>query len=238
MPTRSRARETVQITADLAVLTIRQGELRVLVVNRGKEPFKGMYALPGGFMRPGETLDDTALRELQEETAIEGGTLGLEQVHVYSTPERDPRGRIVTCSYLAIAPNLPEPTADSDAAAASYVNVAGLLDGSVPLAFDHREILERAVELARAKLQYTTIATSFCAPEFTISELREVYETVWGVELDRANFHRKVRESPGFVEPTGNKRFTSGRPAALYRQGRSRSLDRPLLIPSHDEMEI
>jgi 8-oxo-dGTP diphosphatase len=229
MPAKSRARETVQLTADLVILTIRERELRVLVVTRGKEPFKGMYALPGGFMRPGETIDDTALRELQEETALEGEALGLEQVHVYSSPDRDPRGRVVTCSYLAIAPNLPEPVPDSDAAAACYLSVNSLLDGSVPLAFDHREILQLAVDQARAKLQYTTIATSFCPPEFTIGELREVYETVWNKPLDRANFHRKVRESPGFVEPTGNKRITTGRPALLYARGTANSLDRPLL---------
>jgi 8-oxo-dGTP diphosphatase len=225
------------VTADLVILTIRDGQLRVLLVTRRNQPFKGMHALPGGFLRAGETLDETAVRELREETSIDGGSLGLEQVQVYSSPDRDPRGRVITCSYLAIAPNLPEPKSDTDAASALFVSVDDVLDGRTPLAFDHRAILRRARDRARAKLQYTTIATSFCGPQFTISELREVYEKVWGVELDRANFHRRVTDSPGFVVQTGDKRATTGRPATLYRAGDVRLLLPPIMFPSRGDGE-
>lgn len=230
-----RDREPALVTADLVILTITQGQLRVLLVERGNQPYRGRYALPGGFLRSGETLDEAAVRELREETGLEGGPLQLEQIQVYSAPDRDPRGRVITCSYLAIAPNLPEPLADTDAVSAVFLPVDEALRHDPPLAFDHNAILHRARDRARAKLQYTTIATSFCGPEFTISELREVYETVWGVALDRANFHRRVSDASGFVVPTGGKRETAGRPAALYHAGDSRVLLPPIMFPGGDQ---
>jgi 8-oxo-dGTP diphosphatase len=226
-----RPRQTVALTADLVILTIRGGVLCVLVVERGNEPFAGKLALPGGFLRGEETLDETAARELEEETGLDAGGLYLQQVGVYSAPDRDPRRpRVVTCAYLAIAPDLPLPAAGSDARAAHWLPVRQVrCDG---LAFDHDEILADAVELARAELQFRTIATGFCADEFTIGELREVYEAVWGVELDRPNFHRKVTESAGFVESTGEKRPSpNGRPAALYRAGGADVLSPPMMRP-------
>lgn len=228
----SRPRTTVTLTADLVIVTIRAGQLCVLTVERGNEPFAGRPALPGGFLRGRETLDETAARELAEETGLEAGSLHLQQVGLYSAPDRDPRTpRVITCAYLAIAPNLPSPQAGSDARTASWLPVAEAR--RLKLAFDHNQILADAVELARDQLQFRPIAPAFCLREFTIAELREVYEVVWGANLDKPNFHRKVTDSPGFLVPTGAKRFTgSGRPAALYRAGPATVLVPPMMRPA------
>ncbi|MEO6087799.1 MAG: NUDIX domain-containing protein [Umezawaea sp.] len=227
----SRARQFVTLTADLVILTIRDGTLCVLVVERGNEPFAGQFALPGGFLRGGESLDETAARELREETGVGTEKLHLQQVGVYSDPDRDPRqDRVVTCAYLAIAPDLPLPTAGSDARSAYWAPVVGA--ESTGLAFDHDQILRDALELARAELQFRTIATAFCGEDFTIGELREVYEVIWGVTLDKPNFHRKVTEADGFLVPTGGKRpIANGRPAALYRAGDAVLLSPPMMRP-------
>ncbi|MFD1148992.1 NUDIX hydrolase [Saccharothrix hoggarensis] len=227
----SRPRQTVTLTADLVILTIRDGVLCVLVVERGNEPFAGRLALPGGFLRGDESLDQTAARELSEETGMNAEKLVLRQVGVYSAPDRDPRRpRVVTCAYLAIAPDLPLPAAGSDARSARWLPVAEAQRSG--LAFDHDEILRDAVELARAELQFRTIATAFCGDEFTIGELHAVYEVIWGVKLDKPNFHRKVTESDGFIVPTGGKRPTpNGRPATLYRAGGATTLSPPMMRP-------
>ncbi|APU15446.1 ADP-ribose pyrophosphatase [Actinoalloteichus sp. GBA129-24] len=220
-------------TADLVILTIRDGALCLLVVERGNEPFLGRFALPGGFLRGDESIEQTAARELSEETGVDAATLYLQQVGVYSRPDRDPRRpRVVTCAHLAIAPDLPLPSAGSDARTARWLPIAEVRTLADGLAFDHDEILRDALELARAELQFRTIATAFCPPEFTISDLREVYERVWGVELDRSNFHRKVTEAEGFVIATGRRRATvNGRPAALFRAGDAATLTPPMMRP-------
>ncbi|MFD9741538.1 NUDIX domain-containing protein [Umezawaea sp. NPDC059074] len=231
MSTTRRARQKVTVTADLVILTIRDGELSVLLVERANDPFAGELALPGGFLRGRESLLDTARRELAEETGLDPSTFHLDQVGVYSAPDRDPRDpRVITCAYLAIAPDLPMPTAGSDARAARWSSVADAL--RTGLAFDHDGILRDAVDLARVEVQFTTVATAFCDAEFTIGDLRAVYEVVWGVELDKPNFHRKVTDAAGFIEPTGGKRPTpNGRPAALYRAGPADSLSPPMMRP-------
>lgn len=227
------------ITADLVILTIRKGMLQVVLVKRGTEPFLGRLALPGGLLRHGESVEQAASRELREETGLDGDALPLEQVGVYSSPDRDPRGRVVTCAFLAIAPNLPipEPEEDSDASEASWVPVSEVIEDEDALAFDHIAILRDAVRQARIKLQYTTIATAFCGEEFTIGDLRAVYEAVWGVELDRANFHRKVKGAREFIVPIGRTRTNVtgklGRPAELYRAGECKELASPILLGSH-----
>ncbi|MEU2030950.1 NUDIX hydrolase [Nocardia amamiensis] len=224
------------LTADLVILTIRDSALQVLVVERGTDPFRGALALPGGFLRVGESAEAAAVRELREETGLDGDSLPLEQVGFYTDPDRDPRERVATCAFLAVAPDLPVPApdADSDAKAAAWKPVAELLDDEAALAFDHVKILRDAVRQARMKLQYTTIATSFCPEEFTIGELREVYEAVWGCTLDRANFHRKVKSATEFIVETGRLREGSGRrlgrPAKLYRAGAGVELVSPILL--------
>jgi 8-oxo-dGTP diphosphatase len=213
------------VAVDLVVFTVRDGALQVLLVERGEEPFRDGLALPGGFVRPGEGLEAAAVRELREETGIR--VAHLEQLASYGDPDRDPRMRVVSVAYLALAPDLPRPTAGTDAAAAAWHPAS-----EVPrrrLAFDHAAILADGIERARAKLEYTTLATAFCPPEFTISELREIYEAIWGEALDPRNFSRKVLSTRGFVRPTSRTTTRNGgRPARLYRSGKATELFPPL----------
>ncbi|MFE0419327.1 NUDIX hydrolase [Streptomyces tendae] len=221
--------EPFAVTVDLAVLTLRAGALHALLVERGQEPYAGRWALPGGFLLPEESAETAARRELAEETGLADVTgLHLEQLRTYSEPGRDPRMRVVSVAFAALLPDAPEPHGGGDAAEARWVPY----DEARGLAFDHDRILADARDRVGAKLEYTCLATAFCPAEFTLGELRQVYETVWGTALDRPNFRRKVLATPGFVEPVpGAARLTGGRgkPAALYRAGPATTLHPPLL---------
>jgi 8-oxo-dGTP diphosphatase len=218
---------SMAVTVDLVVLTVRADQLCVLLVRRGIPPYRGRWALPGGFVLPDEDLPDAAGRELSEETRLDAGAVHLEQLGTYGQPGRDPRMRVVTVAYLALAADLPSPTAGSDAAEAQWTSVDVL---ARRLAFDHHKILVDGIERARAKLEYTPLATAFCTPEFTVAELRKVYETVWGVTLDPRNFHRKVTGTAGFLELTGETTTRhGGRPAQLFRRGPAELLYPPML---------
>ena len=250
-----RAFDPVAVTVDVVTLTIRDGTLDVLLVQRGVPPFEGQWALPGGFVRSrparegGEDLDEAAVRELAEETGQRLGRIHLEQLASYGTPGRDPRMRVISVAYLVFAPELPEPRAGTDAQAAAWVPVGslGLAEGggaqwpgtTRKLAFDHARILADGVERARSKLEYTPLATAFVAEQFTIAELRAVYETVWGERLHAGNFHRKVLSVPGFVEGTGETTETGGPRGGprsrLYRRGDARLLHPALLRPGRED---
>jgi 8-oxo-dGTP diphosphatase len=220
------------VAVDLVVLTIRSGELSALLVRRGIPPFKGQWALPGGFVLPNEGLEDAARRELAEETGLTGSTVHLEQLATYGAPRRDPRRRVVSVAYLALAPDLPMPVAGSDASGATWRSIVELEDAA-SLAFDHDDILRDGVERARSKLEYTPLGSAFCPSDFTIAELRRVYEAVWGVPLDPRNFHRKVTTTAGFVVPTSRTTTRDGgRPAQLFRAGNATTLAPPLLRAS------
>jgi 8-oxo-dGTP diphosphatase len=223
----------VSVTVDLAIFTVRQAELQVLLIKRGKEPFLGAAALPGGYVRDGETLDQAARRELCEETGVDRADLHLEQLRTYGDPERDPRGRVITVAYLALGANLPTPHAGTDAKSAEWVPVQEAMRQQDELAFDHAVILREALERARAQLEYTTVATAFCQEPFSVVDLRRVYEAVWGFGLDPSNFRRKVTRAEQFLVATGERRAPEiGRPAALYRRGRAHLLFPPLLRSS------
>ncbi|GLY22599.1 NUDIX domain-containing protein [Micromonospora sp. NBRC 101691] len=223
------------VTADLVVLTVRTDELHVLLVRRGVPPFEGCWALPGGFVGIDEDLPDAAVRELTEETGLLEPAGHLEQLGTYGHPTRDPRRRVVTVAWLALLPDLPSPVAGSDAAAADWVPVNRL--DRAQLAFDHGRILTDGLERARAKLEYTPLAAAFCPPEFTVAQLRAVYETVWDTTLDPRNFHRKVTGTPGFVESTGRStEGERGRPAQLFRRGPATLLHPPMLRPSAQDL--
>jgi 8-oxo-dGTP diphosphatase len=221
-----RAFAPVAVTVDIVALTIRDGALHVLLVQRGEHPFAGRLALPGGFVRD-ETLDQAARRELSEEAEV--GKVHLEQLATFGDPGRDPRMRVISVAYLAFAPSLPDPRAGGDASAARWVPV----EKAGGLAFDHDEIVRAGLERARAKLEYTPLAAAFVADEFTIGELRAVYAAVWGEEPHAGNFHRKVLSVPGFVESTGattEKGGQRGGPKArLYRTGDATLLYPPIL---------
>ena len=217
------------VSVDLVVLTVRDDALCALVVRRGIEPFEGDWALPGGFVLDDEGLEEAAARELAEETGMRPGSVHVEQLATYGSPGRDPRTRVVTVAYLALAPDLPVPAAGSDAADAQWCPVDALLVGDA-LAFDHAAILRDGVERARSKLEYSPLGAAFCAEEFTVAELRRVYEIVWGERLDPRNFHRKVTKTEAFLEPTGTTTTRDGgRPAQLFRRGSAEHLHPPLL---------
>lgn len=221
------------VTVDIVVLTVQDDELLVALVERGGEPFEGAWALPGGFVKPNEDLDAAAERELVEETSLDSPVGHLEQFGAYGAPDRDPRMRVVTVGYWAIVPDLPEPKGGTDAAASHLVTVAEVLADPKKLAFDHHRILSDALERARDALEDTTVAVDFCGPEFTIGELRSVYEAVWGTTLDPGNFQKKVTEIEGFVVPTGERREGGrGRPPELYRAGPATRVDPPFRRPT------
>lgn len=237
------------VTVDLVVLTVRRHALCALAVRRGEPPFQGRWALPGGFVRGDEDLEAAAARELVEETGLsaeagaadpQGKGAHLEQLATYGDPERDPRMRVVSVAHLVLAPDLPAPRAGGDAHSARWAPVEDFLDltsapeeePAAPLAFDHARILADGVERARSKIEYSSLATAFCPPEFTVGELRRVYEAVWGVVLDPRNFHRKVTGTPGFLVPTGGTTTRQGgRPAQLFRAGGATLLNPPMLRP-------
>jgi 8-oxo-dGTP diphosphatase len=228
------------VTVDLVVLTVRHHSLCALSVRRGEPPFQGKWALPGGFVRDDEDLSQAAARELAEETGLRAQDgAHLEQLATYGDPQRDPRMRVVSVAHLVLAPDLPAPRAGGDARSARWAPVGTLLGEGVqepgdtaPLAFDHGRILADGVERARSKIEYSSLATAFCPPEFTVGELRRVYEAVWGVALDPRNFHRKVTGTVGFLVPTGGTTTRQGgRPAQLFRAGGAALLNPPMLRP-------
>jgi 8-oxo-dGTP diphosphatase len=211
------------VTVDVVILTMSEGMLHVLLVCRGEAPYEGMWAIPGGFKRPTETLDDAAKRELAEETGVDAASL-LAQFGAYGDPERDPRMNVVTVGYLAVLRDVGAVVGGSDAAAAALIPVSDVLNGKIDLAFDHLQIVRDAVERVRTELEVSGIATAFVGATFTLAELRAVYEAVWGVQLDAANFRRSVVADDGWVIPTGRRArpgSSGGRPAELYRAGRA-----------------
>jgi 8-oxo-dGTP diphosphatase len=211
------------VTVDVVILTMFDGTLHVLLVRRGEAPFEGMWAIPGGFKRPPETLDEAAKRELGEETGVDAAPV-LKQFRAYGDPGRDPRMNVVTVAYLAVLRDVGAIVAGSDAADASLIPVADVLNGRIDLAFDHLRILRDAVERVRVELEVSGIATAFVGPTFTMAELRAVYEAIWGVQLDAANFRRSIVAEDGWVIPTGRRArpgSAGGRPAELYRAGRA-----------------
>ncbi len=208
------------MTVDVVILTIADGQLSVLLVRRGGAPFKDHWALPGGFKRPDETLDRAARRELLEEAGIDAPA-HLAQLQAYGDPGRDERTNVVSIAYLAVVRELAPPAPGGDAIEAKVFPISQALAARVRLAFDHTRILKDAVERLGAEFETSGLATAFVGPTFTLSELRSVYETVWGMPLDAANFRRSlISAEERFVEPTGQTAAPGpegGRPPELFR---------------------
>jgi 8-oxo-dGTP diphosphatase len=228
----------VAVTVDIVLLTLRHGRLACLLVERAAPPFQGCWALPGGFVRPDETLEDAARRRLSQETGVARlpPAMHLEQLCTYGDPDRDPRMRVVTVAYLGLAPDVPVPVACGDAAQARFWPVEDLDAPDGPaLAFDHARILGDGLERARSKLEYTALATAFVDEPFTVADLRRVYDAVWGTRLDPANFQRKVLGTADFLRPAASPLSSPGgpgRPARLYRRGTAALLHPPMLRPT------
>lgn len=177
----------VQVTVDLVIFALRDGELQVLLIQRGVPPFQGRWALPGGFVTRGESLEDAARRELVEETGVRD--VYLEQLYTFGDPDRDPRGRVITVAYYALMTGAAAaPVAGTDAGAARWVPARH----HPPLAFDHQRILDYALERLAMKLEYTTVGFQLLPKKFTLTQLQRVYEAVLGRPLDKRNFRRKI----------------------------------------------
>ena len=222
---------TCAVAVDVALLTIREGSLRLLLVEPEPPDLHGCWALPGRRVRDEESLDDTAHRAIAELAGVTAAEAHLEQLRTYGDPSRDPRSRVVSVAYLALTPF----TADPDTGRARLWEVSALDAPDGPrLAYDHDRIVPDALERARSKLEYTSLATAFVPEEFTLADLRAVYEAVWGVQLDPANFRRKVVNTPGFVVPADGVASPGpggGRPARLYRPGTATRLHPAMLRP-------
>lgn len=210
------------VTVDVVILTMSDSRLNVLLVRRGVAPYEGMWAIPGGFKRPSESLNEAAKRELAAETGVDSASL-LTQFGAYGDPGRDPRMNVVTVAYLAVLREVGAIASGTDAAEAALIPVSDVLTGKMQLAFDHARIVSDAVERVRVDLDLTGAATAFVGPTFTFAELRAVYEAVWDVRLDGANFRRSLVGDDGWVIPTGRRArpgANGGKPAELYRAGR------------------
>ena len=199
------------IAVDVVLFTIQGGTLKVLLVKRQRPPYRGAWALPGGIVGPEESVDDAALRELQEETNI--SRIYLEQLYTFGEPNRDPRGRVITVSYYALVNwQQFQLKARQRVSEADWFAVKRLPE----LAFDHRRIVDYALERLRNKLNYTTIGFQLLPKEFTLTELQGAYEVILGQRLDKRNFRRKMLQL-NILE--GTKEFKVNgrqRPARLY----------------------
>lgn len=200
------------VTTDVAVFTLRDQQLQLLLIRRAEEPYKGQWALPGGFLEIDEDLDCCAKRELREETGVDN--LYLEQLYTFGRPDRDPRERVISVTYYALVPaDRLTLSAGSDAQEAVWFPLQQLPE----LAFDHKEIILLARERLAAKTHYSTIAFQLMPDTFTLSELQSVYEILRNEELDKRNFRKWVL-SLNQLEETGEKRRNgSHRPAKIYR---------------------
>ena len=195
-----------------------------------RSPSRECGRSPAASNGPTETLDEAAKRELSEETGVDAASL-LTQFGAYGDPERDPRMNVVTVAYLAVLRDVGAVVAGTDAADAALVPVSDVLNEKLELGFDHLGIVRDAIERVRVELEVSGIATAFVGTTFTLAELRTVYEAIWGVQLDAANFRRSIVADEGWVIPTGRRArpgSAGGRPAELYRAGRAWSHGGPI----------
>ena len=207
------------VTVDCVVfgLDLEAEDLKVLLIQRKKDPFAGKWAFPGGFVEADETLEVSAKRELQEETGI--ARLYLEQLYTFGDPGRDPRGHTVTVAYYALVKLSDHaPVAADDARAVDWFSVAG----PPKLAFDHEKILKVAVERLRAKVRYQPIGFELLPAKFTLSQLQRLYEIVLERPLDKRNFRKKILGMGLLVELEETQKDVAHRAARLYRFDRER----------------
>ena len=200
------------LTVDIVTFTVREGRLNVLFIQRKHPPFQGEWALPGGFVDPDENLEAAASRELTEETGL--GETYLEQLYTYGSPDRDPRGRVITVAYFALISSDASirPEGGDDASQAKWFPI----DELPALAFDHSDIVAYALRRLRYKLEYTAAAFELVPEMFTLSELQHTYEIILGEKLDKRNFRRRIQQA-GIIESTNHQRVGEGRPAQLFR---------------------
>ena len=198
------------VTADSVVFSFDGKRLNVLLIERGGEPYKGCWAFPGGFVNIEESCEDGARRELMEEAGLQCDS--MMQIGAYSTPDRDPRERIITVAFCALVRATDVQAAD-DAARAEWFPV----ESTPPLAFDHEQILSDALQLLRQRIHFEPIAFALLPEKFTLRQLRNIYEQILGVSFDRSNFAKKMQHF-GVVQPVNETISRSPRTAVnLYR---------------------
>lgn len=201
----------MQVAVDAVVFTCHENAVKVLLIRRKNEPFYGKYALPGGFVEPDETTEQAVLRELQEETGVKN--IFLKQMKTYSNPKRDPRGRVISISYVALISPDQDLFAASDALSAEWISIA-----HVPaLAFDHKEILNDALTNLRMEIQTTNIAAQILSKKFTLSELQRLYEIILDKSLDKRNFRKRIVQLDILKDCAETKMEGAHRPAQLYQ---------------------
>ncbi|MES2922872.1 MAG: NUDIX domain-containing protein [Verrucomicrobiota bacterium] len=200
------------LTVDCVVFGFDEGALKVLLIRRGIEPYQNRWALPGGFVRPDETLDAAALRELQEETGL--SEIYLEQLYTFGGIDRDPRERVISVAYFALVRRADHlPAAATDAAEAAWFEVE-----KVPsLAFDHAEILRLALERLRGKIRWQPVGFELLPRKFTLTQFQALYEAILGRELDKRNFRKKLLALDLLVPLEEFSTAASRRPAQLFR---------------------
>ncbi len=197
------------VTVDVVIFALRDEDLQVLLVRRKNPPFEDKWAIPGGFVRHEESLEDAAARELYEETGV--SDVHIEQLYTFGTINRDPRGRMVTVAYVALVPAPLALHAGTDASDAQWKSVYDLPE----MAFDHEEIVTYALKRLRYKLEYTAVGFRMLPKTFTLSQLQRAYETILGEKLDKRNFRRRILQA-SVIEETGKMQTGDGRPAKLY----------------------
>jgi 8-oxo-dGTP diphosphatase len=199
------------VTVDLVIFTIAENDLKVLLIRRGGEPFKGRWALPGGFVEIDESLESAAARELEEEVGVKN--VYLEQLYTFGDPKRDPRGRVISVAYFALTDAESQKiAAASDAADAAWHSVFK----PPQLAFDHKKILDYAVWRLRNKIEWTTVGYELLPRKFTLSELQRVYEIILQKPVDKRNFRKKILAQGQIQELNETRADVAHRPAKLY----------------------
>ena len=203
--------ERPALTVDCVVFGLDEKKLKILLIQRGLEPFKGKWALPGGFVHVGESLDAAAKRELLEETSVD--KIFLEQLYTFGAPDRDPREHIVSVVYYALV-NLSEhkPKADTDASNAEWFDI----DDIPKLAFDHKQIFVFSIDRLRGKLRYQPIGFELLPRKFTLSQLQHLYEIVLNKEIDKRNFRKKILKMDILKDLDEIQKAVAHRAAKLY----------------------
>jgi 8-oxo-dGTP diphosphatase len=196
---------SIQVAVDLVIFTIQESSLKVLLLKRDAGPFKGRMEIPGAVVKRNESLEAAALRELQEE--VRAQHVYLEQLYSFGDPRRHPGNRVITVAYYALVPG--------DQARRVSGNGWRSVKQLPPLAFDHRRIIDYAMQRLRNKLEYTTAGFQLLPKKFTLSELQAVYETILGKKLDKRNFRKKM-DLLGILKPLKEWRRTGRKPARLY----------------------
>ena len=204
--------EQPAVTVDLVIFTVNDDMLKIMLVRRAEHPFADCWSIPGGFLKTGESLEDAALRVLKEKTSM--GNVYVEQLYTFGDPDRDPRTRVITVTYFALIPwkNLTQPESEK-VSDLTWVSV----DHLPKLAFDHKKIVQYAVQRLRAKASYSNIVYGLMPRQFRLSELQNIYEIIINDKLDKRNFRKRMLAT-GLLQETGRKDSAGAhRPAMLYK---------------------